>query len=1339
MSVDKFEQPSIPKFDGYYDHWSMMMENFLRSKEMWSLVDDGIPAAAIGTAAASEAQRKLVEEAKLKDLKVKNFLFQAIDREILETILDKSSSKAIWDSMKQKYQGSTKVRRAQLQALRREFELLTMKEGEKIDSFLGRTLTVVNKMKSNGETMSQSTVVSKVLRSLTPKFNYVVCSIEESNDLNTLSIDEVHGSLLVHEQRMQGHQEEEQVLKVTQEPSSGRGRGRNMMRGGRGRGRERQHLNKAAIECFKCHKLGHFQYECPEGDKKANYVELEEEEELLLMSYVEPHQAKREEIWFLDSGCSNHMTGNKEWFSNLEDGFNRTVKLGNDTRMEVKARGSIRVQINGIIQVISDVYYIPELKSNLLSIGQLQEKGLAIYFQNKTCKVFHPKKGLIMQTDMSGNRMFYLLASMPHKHSMCLQSEDVSEKEAHMWHCRFGHLNHKGLRTLSYKRMVVGLPSLKSTKEICTTCLIGKQHREFIPRKSLWRATKRLQLIHSDICGPIKPASHSNKRYILSFIDDFTRKTWIYFLHEKSEAFTAFKNYKASVEKETGEFIICLRTDRGGEFTSREFEEFCKSHGINRQLTTAYTPQQNGVAERKNRTIMNAVRSMLHEKQMPKIFWSEAAKWCVHIQNRSPTVAVEDKTPEEAWSGEKPKVEYFRIFGCVAHVHIPDQKRSKLDDKSKRCIFLGVSDESKAWRLYDPTSKKIIVSRDVVFEEGKSWDWSKSDEEIKHNVLEWGDEEEVNEDNDQNGEEINSGSSSNSSSTSNNSSSRSSSLTNSSPNESSSDDDNLGRGMRQRRAPSWMADYEMGEGFSDGDNVMMMMIENDPTSFEEAVKSTKWREAMSSEIEAIERNQTWELAILPEGIKPIGVKWVFKTKLNENGNVEKFKARLVAKGYAQRHGVDYTEVFAPVARLDTIRTILAIAAEYSWAVFQLDVKSAFLHGELKEEVFVQQPEGFIKKGEEDKVYKLKKALYGLKQAPRAWYSKIEAYFVRENFERCPSEHTLFTKKNGGKMLIVSLYVDDLIFTGNDRSMCDEFKNSMMSEFDMTDLGKMKYFLGIEVKQSSDGIFICQRRYAQEILARFGMEDCNAVKNPIVSGTKLHKDENGDRVDETLFKQVVGSLMYLTVTRPDLMYSVSLLSRFMSSPTKMHWLAAKRVLRYLKGTIDLGIFYRKDMGNLKFLVFTDSDYAGDLNDRRSTSGYVFKLGSGAVSWASKKQPVVALSTTEAEYIAAALCACQCVWLKRVLEKLGVAEKSGTAIMCDNSSTIQLSKNPVFHGRSKHIDVKFHFLRDLVNDGVIKLNYCSSENQVADIMTKPLKLEQFERLRGILGITDAAEIS
>lgn len=419
--------------------------------------------------------------------------------------------------------------------------------------------------------------------------------------------------------------------------------------------------------------------------------------------------------------------------------------------------------------------------------------------------------------------------------------------------------------------------------------------------------------------------------------------------------------------------------------------------------------------------------------------------------------------------------------------------------------------------------------------------------------------------------------------------------------------------------------------------------------------------------------------------------------------------------------------------------VLALAAQRGWIVFQLDVKSAFLHGELSEDVYVDQPLGYIKEGEEDKVYKLKKALYGLRQAPRAWYSKIEGYFAESGFEKCSYEHTLFVKVEGkGKILIVSLYVDDLIFTGNDCVMIENFKKSMMHKFEMTDLGEMKYFLGVEVKQGAGGIHLCQSKYAKEVLDRFGMTESNSVRNPIVPGSKLSKEGGGAEVDGTRYKQLIGSLMYLTATRPDLMYVVCLISRFMAHPKEAHWEAAKRVLRYLRGTVDMGVYYRREV--LDDLVgYCDSDYAGNVDDSRSTTGFVFMLSAGAVSWSLRKHPIVTLSTTEAEYVAAAACACQCVWMQRVLNSLGYDHCRCVTLFCDNTSTIKLAKNHVFHGRSKHINVRFHFIRDLSKDGVVKLEFCGSSEQLADIFTKPLKLEAFERLRKMLGVVAKREVN
>ncbi|GAA0171472.1 transmembrane signal receptor [Lithospermum erythrorhizon] len=869
-----------------------------------------------------------------------------------------------------------------------------------------------------------------------------------------------------------------------------------------------------------------------------------------------------------------------------------------------------------------------------------------------------------------------------------------------------------------------------------------------MPKKENWRANKVLELVHSDICGPITPTSSSGNRYFLTFIDDYSRKGWVYLLANKSEALEQFKYFKAMVENETNANIKCLRTDRGGEYTSTDFTEYCKLMGIKRQLTTAYTPQQNGVAKRRNRTVMNMVRTMISGKKMPKVFWTEAIVWKFHLLNRCPTVSVDNMTPQQACSGLKPAVDHLRIWGCIAHVHIPKVQRGKLDERSIKCIFLGTSEGTKGYRLFDVQTKRIITSKDVVFEEDKHWDWGKEYEQQTGIEIEWEDKnaeiEEV-----QNDEEIEPGLTENDDADITIQDQHHTESHDSGEEEESESSKAMDQGRaistssrRVHRPLKWMEDYVSRNVMCDEDLINMVQEGDmeDPLTFEEAIIHEHWRKAMKAEMTAIEKNNTWFLTELPQHAKKVGVKWIFKTKRDEAGKITKHKARLVAKGYSQKAGVDYSEVFAPVARMDTIRMMINIAAQKKWKIHQLDVKSAFLQGEISENVYVDQPQGYEIKGKEHKVYKLQKALYGLKQAPRAWFSNLETHFTQEGFSRCDSEQTLFTKRNNvNSIIMVSVYVDDLIYTGNDDEMMKQFKEFMLRDFEMSDLGLMTYYLGIEVLQTNKGNFICQRRYAEEILKRFGMSECNPVVCPIVPGEKIDRDERGNLVEEVYFKKIVGSLMYLTHTRPDLTFSVSLLSRFMCKPTEIHLQIAKRILRYIKRTVNLGIMYKWKEDEDDMVVYTDSDYAGDKQDRKSTSGYVFLLNTGAVAWSSKKQPIVTLSTTEAEFIAAAMCTCQTIWMKRILSELGHEIGDCIQLKCDNSSTINLSKNPVMHGRYKHIDVRFHFLRELTKQGKIALEFCGSTDQVADIMTKPLKANAFIKLRAELGMCEISEVN
>ncbi|GJV54564.1 ribonuclease H-like domain, reverse transcriptase, RNA-dependent DNA polymerase [Tanacetum coccineum] len=487
----------------------------------------------------------------------------------------------------------------------------------------------------------------------------------------------------------------------------------------------------------------------------------------------------------------------------------------------------------------------------------------------------------------------------------------------------------------------------------------------------------------------------------------------------------------------------------------------------------------------------------------------------------------------------------------------------------------------------------------------------------------------------------------------------------------------------------------------------LLLAEDEPKNYKEASNDQRWIEAMKVELDSINRNNTWKLTTLPKGHKAIGLKWVFKTKKDANGNIIKHKARLVAKGYIQEHGIDFEEVFAPVARMETVRLLLAIAANNKWEVHHLDVKSAFLHGDLKEEVYVTQPEGFIKREDNGKVYRLIKALYGLRQAPRAWNIKLDNTLKSLDFKKCALEQAIYTKTSRDSTLLIGVYVDDLIITGTPKKEIDKFKAQMEEKFKMSDLGLLAYYLGIEVTQTSGDISIKQTAYANKILKEAGMIDCNETLIPMDPGTRLTKNTEGTLVNSTEYRSLIGCLRYLLHTRPDLSYSVGLLSRFMQEPREQHMKAIRQVLRYVKGTKDYGITYKHNGGD-KIHGFSDSSYGVNTQEGKGTTGIIFYYATAAAT--------------------------QALWLKRLLSKLTHSKEENVTIMVDNKSALALMKNPVFHGRSKHIDTKYHFIRECVEREDIQVEFVSGEYQKADILTKALPKIKFLTMRQLIGLKD-----
>ncbi|XP_073364593.1 retrovirus-related Pol polyprotein from transposon TNT 1-94 [Aegilops tauschii subsp. strangulata] len=691
----------------------------------------------------------------------------------------------------------------------------------------------------------------------------------------------------------------------------------------------------------------------------------------------------------------------------------------------------------------------------------------------------------------------------------------------------------------------------------------------------------------------------------------------------------------------------------------------------------------------------------------------------------------------------------------------------KLDDRSTPGVFIGYAEGSKAYRILDPKTQRVRTARDVVFNKGRGWQWDKAVDDgstltYDDFIVEYAHFKEA-------------GGASSSSSPGTSTPAPKTTSTPvpatptapqlatphtpapavTTPGSSSSapahaehnpmkfasplthDEERVdayygGEQLRYRTMDDLLGDQPV-PGLMPRDVEAQLQLaceDGEPRSFAEAERDAAWRAAMQLEMDAVEQNRTWELADLPRGHHTITLNWVFKLKRDGAGAIIKHKARLVARGFLQQEGVDFDDAFAPVARMESVRLLLALAAQEGWRVHHMDVKSAFLNGDLKEEVYVHQPPGFAIPGQEGKVLRLRKALYGLRQAPRAWNAKLDSTLKKMGFEQSPHEAAVYRRGSGGNALLVGVYVDDLVITGTKDAEVAAFKEDMKATFQMSDLGLLSFYLGIEVHQDHSGIALRQSAYAKRIVELAGLTDCHPALTPMEERLKLSRDSTTEEVDATQYRRLVGSLRYLTHTRPDLAFSVGYVSRFMERPTSEHQQAVKRIVRYVAGTLDHGLHYPRCPGVAHFVGY--SDHAGDIDTSKSTSGILFFLGKCLVSRQSVKQQVVALSSCEAEYIAASTACTQALWLAQLLGDLLVQDTRTVQLLVDSKSTLALAKNPVFHERSKHIRLRYHFIRSCVEEGSIEASYINTTDQLADLLTKPLGRVKFLELCSRIGM-------
>ncbi|KAL5795724.1 hypothetical protein ACOSQ2_000544 [Xanthoceras sorbifolium] len=1273
----------IEKFDGAdFGFWKMQIEDYLYQKKLYQPL------------LGKKPDDMKEEDWNLLDRQALGVIRLTLSRNVAFNIVKEKTTAGLITALSNMYEKPSASNKVHL--MRRLFNL-RMAEGASVAQHLNEHNTITTQLSSVEIEFDEEVRALILLSSLPDSWNATVTAVSSSSGNNKLKFDDVRDLVLSEEirRRESGEASSSSALHTesrgrTSERSSYRSRSKSR------RGKSRS--GKKDFSCYNCGKKGHFKRDCRAPKKDTGTQEsanvTEEAGDAMILSVNSPIES-----WILDSGASFHATPCREIMENYVSGNFGKVHLADDETLKIVGKGDIRLKLpNGSTWKLQGVRHIPGLKRNLISIGQLDGEGYCTTFSGCEWKI---TKGALVVARGKKCGTLYVTSNLEN-----IVAVADSDGKSNLWHQRLGHMSEKGMKTLLSKGK---LPDLKAVDVgLCEDCIFGKQKKVSFAKIGKIPKAEKLELVHTDVWGPSPVSSLSGSLYYVTFIDDSTRKVWVYFLKKKSEVFDTFRKWKAMVENETGLKIKRLRSDNGGEYRDSRFREFCANSGIKMEKTVPMTPQQNGVAERMNRTLNERARSMRLHAGLPKMLWAEAVNTAAYLINRGPSVPLDGGIPEEVWSGKEVNISHLRVFGCISYVHIDSAERSKLDGKSNKCVFVGYGGDEFGYRFWDYENRKIVRSRDVIFNENLMYkDRSiaeSSSSTTEAETKEFAEFEEI-----------------------------SGSDVQISP-ETVQEELDAPELRRSSRVPKPIQRY------SPSLHYLLLTDSGEPECYDEAMQvedSVKWESAMRDEMDSLMSNQTWELAELPPGKKALHNKWVFRIKEEHNGN-KRYKARMVVKGFQQKEGIDYNEIFSPVVKLTTIRLVLKIVAAENLHLEQLDVKTAFLHGDLEEEIYMRQPEGFKEAGKENLVCRIKKSLYGLKQAPRQWYKKFDSFMSSSGFTRCQADHCCYIKRFDNSFIILLLYVDDMLVAGSDMQEIMNLKRELSKQFAMKDLGAAKQILGMRIKRDtkSETLLLSQAEYIKKVLSRFNMQDAKPVSTPLGVHFRLSKEQSPKTEEERThmakvpYASAIGSLMYAMVcTRPDIAQAVGAVSRYMNNPGKIHWEAVKWILRYLRGTTNKTLCFKG--GDTTLTGYVDADLAGNVDIRKSTTGYVYTLGGTAVSWVSQLQKIVALSTTEAEYVAVTEASKEMVWLQSFLEELGKKQEDNV-LYCDSQSAIHLAKNPSFHSRTKHIQLRYHFIRSLLEDGILKLEKISGAQNPADMLTKTVTTDKLKLCSASVGL-------
>ena len=1042
--------------------------------------------------------------------------------------------------------------------------------------------------------------------------------------------------------------------------------------------------------------------------------------------------------WVADSGCTHHMSPYEELFESLSDCSDSIILADSGTALQVTGLGSIPTKSG----TLKDVYLVPSLGQNLFSIRAASQNGLTYNGTDRQISFMRNKREILRAT-LRDN--LYIIELYPLQNS-----KSALAATAGIWHKRFAHISKETIEAMSRNKTVNDLDIVKVMVEKCESCALGKCENVSHPARTTAKAQAPGLVLHVDTSGFIE-ASLGGSHYIVLCKDEYSSFRQVAFVAAKSSVADEVKKFINAAEVETGNKCLKLVSDNGTEYVNSNLNKFLTERGIVHERSAPHVSQQNGYIERDFRTVVNAARTMLAESKLDKHLWAEATSCAIYALNRA---TKHQKTPYELWHNRRPSVKNLHVFGELAVIKLKNHT-TKFSEKGERARFIGYTRNFNTFKFL--CHGKIKVSCDCVFlnkltdsgheQAGQSLHQSEPEPRSSEQVF-------AIPVNASRGDDIIEISNEQASSTISDLSIQSfrsiddeqadadqsngrASLDHALEQDESSilivqqpevRTDSLGRPMPQRDPQGRFISNSNGRQGRQRANLVALDSKASelPQNFEQARQRADWPEwhaAMQDEMNSLIKNQVFqEVPVEQVESKLIESRWVLTKKYNTDGTVNKYKARVVAKGYNQVYGIDFNETYCPVVHTVTLRMILAYAVQRSLFIRQFDVKTAFLYGSLDETIFMKPPDGY---DTGKKVWLLQRSLYGLRQAPRMWNKTFDMFLKSLDLQASVNDNCIYYRV--APIVIIIIYVDDGLVCAEREEDAQAIMQQLESRFEIREL-QLSQYRGIQIKRVNEGMIIHQSGYVQKILENFGFSCSKAVDTP-VSSVKGLQGDSSRFADEELYRKAVGCLVYVAeASRPDIMHAVNRVSRKLSAPTEDDWVNVKRIYRYLRGKPALGILYSKSSGLLT--AYTDADFAGDEQTRRSTTGFVILYGNSPIHWKSQRQRHVTVSSTESEYVALCTSAKEIKWLRKVGLELSMFDNAPTLLRCDNQSALKIAQSERITQRTRHLGAQDAYVRELIENQELKIEYVHARYQIADFLTKPVTLEKFSAARAAL---------